>query len=58
MNWKHPTLACAGLCVFGHALGAKLQGQSPGEGWFWTGTLGLALVNAGICLVVEAAKKR
>lgn len=43
-----------GLSLFGEAVIQKAQGGS----WFWLGTLSLVCINAGICLVVEAAKKK
>ena len=51
-----------GLSLFGDALARKIEdGRRGGAGvprpWFARGTLALALVNAGICLVVEAGKR-
>lgn len=51
----------AGLSLFGDALARKIEADRRGGAglprpWFWRGTLSLALVNAGICLVVEAGK--
>lgn len=48
----------AGLSVFGEAVIRKAAARAPGaRPWFWLGTASLALVNAGICLVAEAAKR-
>ena len=50
----------AGLSLFGDALARKIEsdaGRRP-RPWFARGTLALALVNAGICLVVEAGKQK
>lgn len=51
-------LVGGGLSVFGHAVILKME--TPGEVWRWVlwGTGSLVLVNAGICLVVEAAVGR
>ncbi|MEM1157523.1 MAG: hypothetical protein AAF649_05500 [Verrucomicrobiota bacterium] len=43
-----------GLSLLGEAVICKAQGAS----WFWMGTLALVSINAGICLVIEAAKRR
>lgn len=53
-----------GLSLFGDAVTRKISADRPGKaavsgtGWFWRGTLSLVLVNAGICLVIEASKRR
>lgn len=51
----------AGLSLFGDALARKIESDRRGGAglprpWFARGTLALVLVNAGICLVVEAGK--
>jgi len=43
-----------GLSLFGEAVNRKMRGRT----WFWLGTLSLICINAGICLVVEASKKK
>lgn len=46
----------AGLCLFGEAVIRKaLPGHGP---WFWFGTLGLVLINAGVGLMVESGLLR
>ena len=50
-----------GLSLFGDALARKIESDRRGGAglprpWFTRGTLALVLVNAGICLVVEAGK--
>lgn len=49
----------AGLSLFGDALARKIGSDGPRRPrpWFVRGTLALVLVNAGICLVVEAGKQ-
>ncbi len=48
----------AGLSLFGEAVIRKAAVRAPGaRPWFWMGTASLAVVNAGICLVAEAAKR-
>lgn len=50
-----------GLSLFGDAVlrkgQADRQPRGPRTGWVWHGTLALTMINAGICLVVEAGKK-
>lgn len=60
----------AGLCLFGEAVIRKgvqqLAGSSasgadtiPAAGpWFWYGTLGLVLINAGVGLMIESGLLR
>ena len=45
----------AGLCLFGEAVIRKVQGQGP---WFWFGSLGLILINAGVGLMIESGLRR
>ena len=45
-----------GLCLFGEALSRKvvqMMGGQAGE-WFWTGTLSLICINAGIGLMIDS----
>ena len=45
-----------GLCLFGEAVSRKvvqMMGGQAGE-WFWTGTLSLICINAGIGLMIES----
>ena len=44
----------SGLCIFGEALTLK----NKDEAWFLLGTLALALINLGICLMIGANNKR
>ena len=48
----------AGLCVFGNAVLHRVVEPGAINAWFWDGTLSLVLINAGVCLIVEAAKWR
>jgi hypothetical protein len=62
----------AGLCLFGEAVIRKAQrswsallppadgsGSLPDAGpWFWYGTLGLILINAGVGLMIESGLLR
>ena len=44
-----------GLCLFGEAVSRRvvqLMGGQAGE-WFWTGTLSLICINAGIGLMIQ-----
>ncbi|MGB1776162.1 MAG: hypothetical protein ACPHGV_07480 [Synechococcus sp.] len=45
-----------GLCLFGEAVSRKvvlMMGGQAGE-WFWTGTLSLICINAGVGLMIES----
>ncbi len=64
-GWRHLVLAVSGLLlvggglsVFGHAV--ILKAEAPELVWRWVlwGTGSLVLVNAGVCLVVEAAVRK
>jgi hypothetical protein len=63
----------AGLCLFGEAVirkgiktyaalamtvPEKLAVVPDGGPWFWYGTLGLVLINAGIGLMIESGLRR
>ncbi len=48
------TLIGMGLSVVTDASIRKSQGQS----WFWRGTLGLCIVNAGVSMFGDAVKAR
>jgi hypothetical protein len=48
----------AGLCFLGNAIIHRSMEPGALNAWFWDGTLALILINAGICLIVEAAKWR
>jgi hypothetical protein len=62
----------AGLCLFGEAVirkgvqtwGALVASTDSGHGapqagpWFWYGTLGLILINAGVGLMIESGLLR
>ncbi len=39
-----------GLCLFGEALADKISN----EPWFWSGTISLIVINAGIGLMIES----
>jgi hypothetical protein len=43
----------AGLCVFGEAVIRKAFQPERGP-WFWYGTLGLILINAGVGLMIDS----
>ena len=46
----------AGICLFGEAVSRKMiqmTGREAGE-WFWTGTLSLICINAGIGLMIAS----
>ncbi|MBM3426466.1 MAG: hypothetical protein FJX97_05680 [Bacteroidetes bacterium] len=47
-------LTGAGLCICIHAGTQKLEG---GE-WFWIGTLGLVIFQAGLSLVIDGVRYR
>ena len=45
-----------GLCLFGEAVSRRvvqLMGGQAGE-WFWTGTLSMICINAGIGLMIDS----
>ena len=45
-----------GLCLLGEAVSRKvvlMMGGQAGE-WFWTGTLSLICINAGVGLMIES----
>ena len=49
-----------GLCLFGEAVSRRmvqLLGQDSGP-WFWTGTLSLICINAGIGLMIDSGMSR
>ena len=49
-----------GLCLFGEAVSRRvvqLMGGQAGE-WFWTGTLSLICINAGIGLMIDSGLTR
>ena len=49
-----------GLCLFGEAVSRRvvqLMGGQAGE-WFWTGTLSLICINAGIGLMIDSGMTR
>ena len=49
-----------GLCLFGEALSRKvvqMMGGQAGE-WFWTGTLSLICINAGVGLMIDSGMTR
>ncbi len=39
-----------GLCLFGEALADKISDRP----WFWSGTISLIVINAGIGLMIES----
>lgn len=47
-----------GLSLLGQAIISKAAPSAVFADWFWSGTLSLVLINAGICLVVEAAVRK
>jgi hypothetical protein len=47
-------LVGTGFSITGNAIIAK----SRGRGWFWQGTLGLIVFNAGLAVLGEAVKTR
>ncbi|MEM6883450.1 MAG: hypothetical protein AAF571_00355 [Verrucomicrobiota bacterium] len=58
---KYLFLAIGGLILNGFGLsllGEAIIQKAQGGAWFWLGTLSLICINAGICLVIEAAKRR
>ena len=49
-----------GLCLFGEAISRRIvqmMGGQNGE-WFWTGTISLICINAGIGLMIESGMTR
>ena len=50
------TLNGAGLCFFGDAVIHHAMANGAAAAGFLNGVIGLVLINAGICLIVEAAK--
>ena len=49
-----------GLCLFGDAVSRRvvqLMGGQAGE-WFWTGTLSLICINAGVGLMIDSGMTR
>jgi hypothetical protein len=48
----------SGLSLLGEAIISKSAPSSAVGDWFWSGTFSLVLINAGICLVVEAAWRK
>ncbi len=48
----------AGLSLLGEAIISKAAPSAAFADWFWSGTLSLVLINAGICLVVESAWRK
>jgi hypothetical protein len=59
----------AGLCLFGEAVirkgiqvlaaSGRLEGMNNNPGpWFWYGTFGLILINAGVGLMIESGLLR
>ncbi|MGF1485408.1 MAG: hypothetical protein ACFBZ8_13710 [Opitutales bacterium] len=51
-------LVGGGLSVFGHAVILKMEAPEAFARWVAWGTGSLVLVNAGLCLVVEAAVRK
>jgi hypothetical protein len=63
MKWfLFATVGClcngAGLAFLGQAILHRTLEAGALNAWFWDGLLALILINAGICLIVEAAKWR
>jgi len=48
----------AGLAFLGNAILHRTLEPGALNAWFWDGVCALILINAGICLIVEAAKWR
>lgn len=58
----------AGLCLFGEAVirrgiqvlagTGRVEGMTTAGPWFWYGTLGLILINAGVGLMIESGLLR
>jgi hypothetical protein len=52
--------AVAGLLLTGSGLSVTIEAglnKVQGNEWFWLGTFGLVLFQAGLCLVIDASKK-
>ncbi len=63
MNWfvlgfLGTMLNGAGLCFLGNAILHKTLEPGALNAYFWDGLIGLVLINAGICLIVEAGKRK
>ncbi len=48
----------AGLAFLGDSIVHRTLEAGAFNAWFWDGAVALILINAGICLIVEAAKWR
>ena len=51
----------AGLLLTGTGLSTCIHAgveKLGGEDWFWTGTLGLVIFQAGLCLVIDGVRYR
>jgi hypothetical protein len=48
----------AGLAFLGQAIVHRTVEAGAFNAWFWDGLIAMLLINAGICLIVEAAKWR
>jgi len=51
----------AGLLLTGTGLSICINGgveKYAGGEWFWTGTLGLVIFQAGLCLVIDGVRYR
>jgi hypothetical protein len=63
MNWfllafLGTMLNGAGLCFFAQSIIRKTLEPGALNAYLWYGLIGLILINAGICLIVEAAKRK
>jgi len=49
-----------GLCLFGEAVSRRVVQMMGGQAgaWFWTGTLSLICINAGIGLMIDSGLTR
>ena len=49
-----------GLCLFGEAVSRKVVQMLGGQAgqWWWTGTLSLICINAGIGLMIDSGLTR
>jgi hypothetical protein len=52
------TLVGLGLTLTGDAIVVKSTLQDQFARWFFTGLLGLASVNAGICFIADAVRQQ